>query len=50
MWDEDDEFGALRLDLRRGLARFRFVDATGKTLHRGRVRCRPLRLNAAPTG
>ncbi len=40
VWDEDDEFGALRLDLRRGLARFRFVDDAGKTLHRGRVRCR----------
>lgn len=40
-WDEDDEFGALRLDLRRGLARFRFVDDAGKTLHRGRVPCRP---------
>ena len=27
VWDEDDEAGALRLDLRRGLARFRFVNA-----------------------
>jgi hypothetical protein len=43
VWDEDDEFGALRLDLRRGLARFSFVNDDGKTLHRGRVRCRPLR-------
>jgi serine protease len=42
VWDEDDEFGALRLDLRRGLARFRFVNDRGKTLHSGRVRCRPL--------
>ena len=25
VWDEDDQFGALRLDLRPGLARFRFV-------------------------
>ena len=40
VWDEDDEYGALRLDVRPGLARFRFVDDTGKTLHRGRVRCR----------
>lgn len=40
VWDEDDEYGALRLDLRRSLARFRFVDADGDTLHRGRVRCR----------
>lgn len=39
-WDEDDEFGAVRLDLRPGLARFAFVDADGNTLHRGRVRCR----------
>ncbi len=43
VWDEDDVFGALRLDLRRGLARFRFVGEDGKTLHRGQVRCRPLR-------
>jgi hypothetical protein len=43
VWDEDDEVGAVRLDLRRGLARFRFVNEDGKTLHRGRVRCRPLR-------
>ena len=43
VWDEDDVAGALRLDLRRGLARFRFVGEDGKTLHRGRVRCRPLR-------
>ncbi len=41
-WDEDDEFGALRLDLRRGQARFRFVNESGKTLHKGLVRCRPL--------
>jgi hypothetical protein len=43
VWDEDDEFGALRLDLRRGLVRFRFVKDDGTTLHRGRARCRPLR-------
>ena len=42
VWDEDDEFGALRLDLRRGLARFRFVDALpGRTLPpRHASRCR----------
>jgi hypothetical protein len=41
VWDEDDEFGALRLDLRPGVARFRFVALPGRTLHRGTVRCRP---------
>ena len=40
VWDEDDEFGALRLDLRPGVARFRFVALPGRTLHSGRVRCR----------
>jgi hypothetical protein len=40
VWDEDDEYGALRLDLRRGQARFRFVAADGNTLHRGRVNCK----------
>jgi hypothetical protein len=39
VWDEDDQYGALRLDLRRGLARFRFVTADKGTVHRGRVRC-----------
>lgn len=39
VWDEDDEFGALRLDLRPGLARFRFVSVDQGTIHRGRVRC-----------
>jgi hypothetical protein len=42
VWDEDDEAGAVRLELRRGLARFSFVNEDGRTLHRGRVRCRPL--------
>jgi hypothetical protein len=42
VWDEDDEYGALRLDLRAGLARFRFVALGKGTIHRGRVRCRPL--------
>jgi predicted phosphodiesterase len=40
VWDEDDEFGALRLDLRRGVARFRFVALPGRTIHKGSVRCR----------
>jgi acid phosphatase type 7 len=40
VWDEDDEFGALRLDLRKGVARFRFVALPGRTLHSGSVRCR----------
>jgi predicted phosphodiesterase len=39
-WDEDDQFGALRLDLRPGLARFRFVAVDKGTIHSGRVRCR----------
>ena len=39
VWDEDDEFGALRLDLRPGLARFRFVAVDQGTIHSGRVRC-----------
>jgi hypothetical protein len=40
VWDEDDEFGALRLDLRPGVARFRFMSPPGRTLHSGKVRCR----------
>lgn len=40
VWDEDDEFGALRLDLRRGVARFRFVALPGRTIHKGSVRCK----------
>jgi hypothetical protein len=40
VWDEDDEFGALRLNLRRGSARFSFVTLPGRTLHSGSVRCR----------
>jgi len=39
VWDEDDHFGALRLDLRPGLARFRFVSTDRGTIHRGTVRC-----------
>jgi predicted phosphodiesterase len=40
VWDEDDEFGALRLSLRPGVAKFRFVGLPGRTLHSGTVRCR----------
>ncbi|MGH2978257.1 MAG: metallophosphoesterase family protein [Solirubrobacterales bacterium] len=48
-WDEDDEYGALRLDLRPGVARFRFVAPPGRTLDSGTIRCRrPLGLG--PTG
>jgi acid phosphatase type 7 len=38
-----DVFGALRLDLRPGVARYAFVDAGGRVLDRGAVRCRPTR-------
>ena len=37
----DSTFGALRLQLRRGSARWAFVSAAGRTLDRGRLRCRP---------
>jgi hypothetical protein len=40
VWDEDDEFGALRVNLRPGSARFSFVAVPGRTLHSGSVRCR----------
>jgi 3',5'-cyclic AMP phosphodiesterase CpdA len=36
----DDDFGALRLALSPGLARYRFVSARGRTLDSGKVRCR----------
>ena len=35
VWDEDDEFGALRLDLRPGVARFRFVALPGQHAAQG---------------
>jgi len=41
-WDEDDEYGALRLDLRPGVARYRFVALPGRTLDSGTIRCRRL--------
>jgi hypothetical protein len=39
---EGDEYGALRLDLRPGSARYRFVAVDGRTLDSGMIRCRPL--------
>jgi acid phosphatase type 7 len=38
---DDRRFGALRLDLRPGIARHAFVSARGDVLDRGTVRCRP---------
>jgi acid phosphatase type 7 len=37
---DDDHYGALRLRLRPGRARFAFIAADGRTLDRGFVRCR----------
>jgi hypothetical protein len=37
---DDDHDGALRLDLRPGVASYRFVTAEGRTLTSGRVPCR----------
>ena len=46
VWDEDDEFGALRLDLRPGLRALPLRRTrAARTLHRGRVRCRPAALS-----
>lgn len=39
---EGDEYGALRLDLRPGAARYRFVALDGRTLDSGTIRCRRL--------
>lgn len=36
----DKDFGALRLTLSPGVARFAFVDVDGRTLHSGTARCR----------
>jgi predicted phosphodiesterase len=36
----DDKFGALRLDLSPGLARYRFVSVQGRTLDAGKLRCK----------
>jgi hypothetical protein len=38
---DDENDGALRLDLRAGLARLSFVSGDGKTLDSGEIRCRP---------
>jgi hypothetical protein len=37
----DSTFGALRLDLRPGVAAYAFVSAAGRVLDRGTIRCRP---------
>jgi hypothetical protein len=39
-WGEDKRYGALRLDLSPGRARFAFVDSEGRVLDRGSVGCR----------
>jgi len=36
----DSSFGALRLELTRGLAKYRFVSTDGRTLDSGSTRCR----------
>jgi hypothetical protein len=36
----DEDYGALRLELRPGKARYAFVSADGRELDSGRVRCR----------
>lgn len=43
VWADEDHDAALRLVLTRGRARFAFVATDGRVLHRGSVRCRPLR-------
>ena len=40
---DDDHYGALRLELRPGVARHAFVATDGRILDSGSVRCRPLR-------
>jgi Calcineurin-like phosphoesterase len=37
----DNRYGALRLELSRGLARYRFVSVGGKTLDSGKLSCKP---------
>jgi hypothetical protein len=39
---EGDHYGALRLDLSPGEARYRFVTLGGRTLDAGTIRCRRL--------
>lgn len=38
-WSNDTDSGALRLELRRGIARFAFVASDGRVLRKGNVRC-----------
>jgi hypothetical protein len=38
-WGDDDHFGALRLELSPGLAKWRFVSAHGRRLKSGSMRC-----------
>ena len=45
---EDRSYGALRLRLRRGEARYAYVSTSGRVLDRGTLRCRPLE-RATPT-
>jgi hypothetical protein len=40
-YSNDQEFGALRLELAPGLARYAFVSVDGLTLDSGKVRCKP---------
>jgi hypothetical protein len=40
-WSDDGDFGALRLRLSKRGASLAFVAASGRVLHRSRVRCRP---------
>lgn len=42
VFGNDDKYGALRLNLSPGLARFAFVATDGRILHSGQVRCRRL--------
>ena len=39
-WSSDRTYGALRLDLRPGEARYAFVSSVGRTLDAGTIRCR----------
>ena len=40
---DDRTYGALRLRLRRGEARYAYVSSAGRVLDSGALRCRPLR-------
>ena len=40
---DDRHYGALRLRLRRGEARYAYVSSSGRVLDSGTLRCRPLR-------